>query len=113
MSADVEVVLEFLNRSKLRATYRDVAGFLGIPAPSLATLLGPSRPEASWIVNDETGKPSGYAECECHPDLRIHDVIADEDDLRLKLKMDQAAAPEHSRRKFPVGSRPKLRRTRV
>ena len=102
MDTNVQQVLDFLNRNKLRATYKDVADFLRVPAQSLAVLLGPRRPEASWVVNDETGKPSGYSEPECHPDLRTHDIIADEDDLRRKMRLEKRAAPvlraSHSRR---------------
>ena len=92
MDTKLQQVLDFLNRNKLRATYKDVAGFLRVPARSLGVLLGPRRPEASWVVNDETGKPSGYSEPECHPDLRIHDVIIDEDDLRLKMRLEKTEA---------------------
>jgi hypothetical protein len=89
MKINVQFVLDFLNRNKLRASYRDVAGLLGVPAHSLGMLLGPHRPEASWVVNDETGKPSGYSEPECHPDLRTNDIIADENDLRLRMKVER------------------------
>ncbi|MBP7828728.1 MAG: hypothetical protein KA248_02290 [Kiritimatiellae bacterium] len=89
MDTNIKRVLDFLNRNRLRATYRDVAGFLRVPTPSLAVLLGPPRPAASWVVNSETGKPSGYAETDCHPDLRAHDIIADEQDLRLKMKLEK------------------------
>lgn len=102
MSSSVQQVLDFLNRNKLRATYRDVAGFLRVPSPALAELLGPRRPEASWVVNDETGKPSGYSEPECHPDLRIHDVIVDQDDLRLRMSLDQRVPPARRGKKRPA-----------
>ena len=93
MDSNMQRVLDFLNRNKLRATYRDVAGVLCVPPQSLSVLLGPRRPEASWVVNDETGKPSGYSEPECHPDLRTHDVIADENDLRLKMSIEKKHKP--------------------
>ena len=89
MKADVQGVLDFLNRNKLRATYKDVAGVLRVPTDSLGVLLGPRRPEASWVVNDETGKPSGYTEAESDPDLRSRDIISDEDDLRTKMQLDK------------------------
>ncbi len=92
-------MLEFLNRNKLRATYGDVARVLKIPTASLAVFLGPPRPEASWVVNDETGKPSGYPENQYHPDLRTHDIIADEDDLRLRMRLERAAVPGRSSRR--------------
>lgn len=84
-------VLDFLNRNKLRASYKDVAAFLGLPARALAELLEPHRPEACWVVNEETGKPSGYSEAESDPDLRSRDIITDEDDLRAKMRLDKLA----------------------
>lgn len=101
MAINLQRVLDFLNRNKLRATYRDVAGVLCVPPQSLSVLLGPRRPEASWVVNDETGKPSGYSEPECHPDLRIHDVITDGPDLLMKMNREQPN---------PSARRPKARR---
>jgi hypothetical protein len=90
VSPSIHHVLDFLNRNKLRVSYKDAAGFLKVPPPSLSTLLGPRRPETSWIVNEETGTPTGYSERECHPDLRSHDMIADEEDLRLRMKRDRS-----------------------
>ena len=89
MESKIQQVLDFLNRNKMRATYKDVAGFLNVPARSLAVLLGPPRLATSWVVNSETGKPSGYPESQCHPDLHAHDIIADEDDLRLKMELEK------------------------
>lgn len=93
MNANIQQVLDFLNRNKLRAAYRDVADILRVPACALSALLGPRRPEASWVVNEETGKPSGYVEAECHPDLRLHDIITDAGDLRSRMKLDKKAVP--------------------
>jgi hypothetical protein len=93
MDSNLQQVLDFLNRNKLRATYRDVAGVLSVSTQSLSTLIGPRRPEASWVVNDETGKPSGYSEPECHPDLRVNDIIADEDDLRTRMNVEKRNTP--------------------
>jgi len=93
MASNLQQVLDFLNRNKLRATYRDVAGVLSMSTRSLSTLIGPRRPEASWVVNDETGKPSGYSEPEWHPDLRVHDIIADEDDLRTRMNVEKRNTP--------------------
>lgn len=93
MDSKVQRVLDFLNRNKLRATYRDVAGVLSISPQSLSLLIGPPRPEASWVVNNETGKPSGYTELQCHPNLRSHDVISDEEDLRRKMRLESKPVP--------------------
>jgi hypothetical protein len=86
---NLKQLLDFLNRNKLRASYRDVAGVLGLPASSLAEMLETHLPEGCWVVNDETGKPSGYTEAESDPDLRSRDIISDEDDLRTKMRLDK------------------------
>ena len=88
---NLQQVLDFLNRNKIRASYRDVASFLGLPAASLCDMLEPRRMEASWVVNFETGTPSGYAESEIDPGLRSSDVISDADDLRRKMRIDKVA----------------------
>jgi hypothetical protein len=35
----------------------------------MAAVLGPPRPEASWIVSGETGLPTEYEQADWHPDL--------------------------------------------
>jgi hypothetical protein len=86
---NLKQVLDFLNRNKLRASYRDVAGVLGLTTGSLFEMLETQRPDACWVVNEETGKPSGYTEAESDPELRSHDIISDEDDLRAKMQVDK------------------------
>jgi hypothetical protein len=49
--------------------------------------LGDKRPYASCVVNDRTGKPSGYAEHEQHADLyRTSDIIKTEEELRRRMR---------------------------
>ena len=90
MGTTIKQLLDFLKRNRLRVTYKDLALFLKITPAALGELLALRRPDASWVVNEETGKPSGYAESECHPDLRANDVIADVDDLRRKMSLDKS-----------------------
>ena len=46
------------------------------PARSVARkYLGEKRPEASWVVNSETKKPTGYLPEEMHPNLFKREVI--------------------------------------
>ena len=108
MESKVQQMLEFLERNKLRASYKDVADFLRIPRAALAMLLESRPPEACWIVNEETGKPSGYAESECHPDLRTHDVIDGQADLRLKMKLDRTATPKPQTRRRRAAKKSQL-----
>ena len=63
MDDKVEVVLSFLNRKKVRASYGALKGLLGYSEsdmPPWEELLGSLRPEASWIVRADTGLPRGY-----------------------------------------------------
>jgi hypothetical protein len=112
VESTVQRVLDFLNRNKLRVTYKDAALFLRVPPQSLGELLAPRRPEASWVVNEETGKPSGYSESECHPDLRTHDIISDVEDLRLKMRLDRTTARPRSSRP-PLAALPGRRAQRL
>lgn len=66
----VAKILQFLNEAKIRATYGAVGEALGnLPGRSVGGMLGDRRPEASWVVNAETGDPTGYERNRCHPDL--------------------------------------------
>lgn len=62
-------VLDLLNRHRQRATYGAVGGVVDRPP----TFLMGGRPRDhrhSWVVNQETGLPTGYSEEEMHPELR-------------------------------------------
>ncbi len=65
----VEEILRYLNAKRVRATYSAVGGVIGVPAQSVGQYLGERRPRASWVVNDDTGQPTGYGSNEKHPDL--------------------------------------------
>ena len=65
----LEEILLILNRCKVRATYNAVACILGIAPRNLGKLLGRRRPWASWVVSKGDGEPTGYENCEKHPDL--------------------------------------------
>jgi len=62
-------ILRFLNEEQVRATYGAVGEVLGVVSRSLGAVLGHRRPEASWIVNAESGLPTGYDQAEWHPAL--------------------------------------------
>lgn len=66
----VNEILRSLNAERIRATYGAVGDLIGIPAISVSQYLGERRPKASWVVNDDTGQPTGYTSDEMHPDLR-------------------------------------------
>lgn len=69
MKEKVDQILGYLNQAKLRATYGAVAGVLGVNVRSVGNYLGNRRPEASWVVKESTGLPTGYLPTEYHPDL--------------------------------------------
>ena len=68
-STSLEEILTFLNDEQVRATYGAVAELLGVNPRSMGILLGPRRPEASWIVGAENGLPADYDQAEWHPAL--------------------------------------------
>ena len=68
-NTSLEEILTFLNDEQVRATYGAVAEVLGVIPRLMGTLLGPRRPEASWIVNAANGLPTDYDQTEWHPAL--------------------------------------------
>src|SRR4029453_4961122 len=82
-------IVEFLNRNKLRATYKAVGEMAEIPYRSVGTHLGAKCPLASWVVSDRTGEPTGYAEHQKHPDLHANaELIATGADLARRMKRE-------------------------
>ncbi len=69
---ELEDIIAFLNAKQVRATYGAVAELIGgIPrgVGDRLTRLYSRSPEASWVVNAETGMPTGYEPHERHPAL--------------------------------------------
>ena len=82
----IDKILDCLNSERIRCTYSAVAEVLGVPAQSVGQFLGIPRPEASWVVNARTGRPTGYAGNQMHPELfRTTRVITTGDELRRQL----------------------------
>src|SRR5579862_7851603 len=57
-------IVRFLNEEKVRATYGAVAEVVGGIAQGIGARLDrlySRSPEASWVVNAETGFPTGYS----------------------------------------------------
>jgi len=81
-------ILSFLNDTRRRATYGAVASVLGVPPRSMGAMLGARRPEASWVVNADTGLPTDYEQSDWHPDLLASsDVIRTGRQLTLQLTL--------------------------
>lgn len=81
--------VEFLDRNKMRATYRAIAEAAQVPQRSVGTLLGDRCHLASWIVSSGNGEPTGYAEHEKHPDLHANsEIIMTGDDLVRRMRRE-------------------------
>lgn len=63
----LDEILRFLNEQQIRATYGAVAAVLGVIPQSFGARLGPRHIAASWIVNAQSGLPTGYQPREMHP----------------------------------------------
>ena len=87
--ARVEQIIACLNVHRTRATYGAVAQLLGLPTLAINhQLLGQPRPEASWIVGQDDGQPSGYSKDNIHPDLPGSPLVTTADEL-LQLLHDR------------------------
>jgi hypothetical protein len=64
----LDEIVGLLNRHRQRATYGAAAAIVDRPP---AFLMGgrPRDHRHSWIVNQETGLPTGYSEADMHPEL--------------------------------------------
>lgn len=79
-------VLLALDRNKQRATYGAVAGHLGVPAMFLMNGR-PRDPLHSWVVNAQTGLPTGYPDDAIHLDLLQHErVLKSPDDIAALIR---------------------------
>lgn len=82
----LEEIVDLLDRHGRRATYGAVAGVVGHSPRSL--LKGRERGRRfSWIVNRETGLPTGYADEQIDPRLKDSGpVISTDRELRTWLE---------------------------
>ncbi len=86
-TSDAGTVLRFLGETRTRATYGAVGDVIGCVAKGVGAKLGERRPEASWVVNTETGLPTGYKPEEMHPALREREEIVDDgEELGRRLR---------------------------
>jgi hypothetical protein len=70
---DLDGVIAALNAHHQRATYSAVAALLG-QTPRLLMHGHPRAQENSWIVSKSTGRPTGYADPDVHPQLTANDA---------------------------------------
>ena len=65
---NLDTIVQALNAGRQRATYGAIAGILGSPAQAL--MSGRERnPLNSWVVNQDSGLPTGYEPMHVHADL--------------------------------------------
>jgi hypothetical protein len=86
MTPAVDEILEVLNRHRVRVTYGAVGEVMRVPAQSVSRWLGERRPEASWVVANQTLRPTGYTDDELHPDLPGSRVVTTGAELRQLLE---------------------------
>lgn len=71
---DLDGILAALNSHQQRATYSAVAALVG-QTPRLL-MHGKAREQSnSWIVSKTTGRPTGYADADVHPQLTTQETI--------------------------------------
>ena len=64
----LDLVLDQLQQSRQRATYGAVAALVGATPRTL--MRGRERDQRhSWVVNRSSGRPTGYADNQVHPEL--------------------------------------------
>jgi hypothetical protein len=82
--------VDFLDRNRIRATYKAVGEAADVPTQSVGGLLSEKCPLASWVVNDATGEPTGYAQHQKHPELHhTPDIIRTGEDLVRRMKREK------------------------
>jgi predicted RNase H-like nuclease len=114
----IDLILAALNEYKTRATYGAVGELLGIPAIGVGRKLGDQRPEASWIVGAKNGKPSGYTDDNCHPELYSNPLVIRTGEQLLALVDDETgwfamSAPAIQRAARPAGEPAKQTSTKL
>jgi hypothetical protein len=98
MNPTLDRILDFLERTRTRATYGAVAKCLAVPAQSMGQELTHKCPRESWIVSSNTGKPKGYGVNECHRELYANrEIIRTADELRLKMRLEAKAEGSNQR----------------
>jgi hypothetical protein len=70
----LDAILDLLSQYHQRATYGAVGGVLGTPA-AFVMQGRPRDPRLSWVVNQETGDPTGYVPAQCDPNLYVRDAV--------------------------------------
>jgi hypothetical protein len=79
-------IVTALSKHHQRATYKAVAGLVGLPARSVMSGK-PKTIDNSWIVEKRSGMPSGYLPTQTHHELKsTSTVISTPEDLATWLR---------------------------
>lgn len=78
----LDAILDLLSQYHQRATYGAVGAVLGIPA-AFVMQGRPRDYRHSWVVNQDTGDPTGYTAAQCDPQLYARNTILVNDALLL------------------------------
>lgn len=90
MDPELVRIIEFLQRNRIRATYKAVGEAVGLPARSVGSRLGERRPLGSWVVNEKTGGPTGYSASQKHPDLYVNsEIITSGSELIRRMRRER------------------------
>jgi hypothetical protein len=80
-------ILNYLNDERIRATYGAVANVLGIVPQSVGQRLGDKTKRTSWVVNLESGLPSGYEHDQIDESLEANPtVVRDGRELATRIR---------------------------
>ena len=83
----LHLILDCLNRERIRCTYGAVAEVIGGIARGVGQRLEAKDPRNSWIVNKATGEPTDYLDSQKHPDLHQNPrIITTGEELRELLR---------------------------
>ncbi len=84
-SSDLDEILERLEHYRQRATFGAVAGFLGCQPYTLFDGY-PRNRRTSWVVNKDSGEPTGFNKSAMHPDLHKNPhIITNSNELKRWL----------------------------
>jgi hypothetical protein len=70
----LDAILAALHQHHQRATYSAVAAMVG-QTPRLLMQGKPRAQSNCWIVSKTTGRPTGYADADLHPQLMSNDSV--------------------------------------
>jgi hypothetical protein len=100
MNNRVILILNYLNKHQIRATYTAVQDYLGFSVPTSEDwdrILGPHSQDTSWVVNEETGLPFKHAKRELHPQLQSKSkILTDARQLGVLLEETRGLGLNHN-----------------